>query len=693
MGKAWWQDRPLRIYHPNTREAEMGNLDIKRFVDGCLAINAEAVVFSAGGIFAFYPSEVPYHFVSPVIGKRDLLGEFVKEARARGLRVIARMDFSKARDDVNAEHPEWFMRDAEDRPDIRPKSSLRSTCPVAGYQNEAFGHKVLKEISERYGVDGFHLNAGGFHNFFCYCDACRTSFGQLIPKDPQEDPELWYRFLRWRVEAYAQQLASYYRVIRESNPNSFFTAELPGPEYTEWGGHGGYHLPALRDSFSQLVRTTGGMRLARSCRWWPGLTVDQIHALGKNAIVNIKFNMRDLNLTQTIMPPAEFAFNAYQAIAHGAGLKLCTFSIPENLLDRRPLPTIAQVFGFMRRQREVLDSSQPVIQVVLVWPERALIKNYASGSSTLGSLRGEVVGLYAAMRSRHILLGILYDEQLSSESLKAYGAVVLPTAVWLEKSEAEAFAGYVRAGGRLILLDSPAAFPDVQVKPVPQVLSEISGIRFTDEINQMNYALFADVFGSVGSRPDILKNLGAIALSQPYRRVEIGSRTQVWMRGVQSDDPASTEQLGMLEAAGDPLLVKTRAGEGDVLYFASGLGQMFTETGHGDYAKLLEAMIFDGIATLPPLLTNAPSSVGVNLAHWTRGLVVHLVNGAGPAPLDETAPLGPIELNLECKGGAKVTLRTPEKQTQELTFDKHGDRIIVSVPSLGAYSQVVVESD
>ena len=107
--------------------------------------------------------------------------------------------------------------------------------------------------------------------------------------------------------------------------------ELPGPERTDWGGHGGFHLPAVKDSFSQLLRTTGGMRAARSSRWWPALTADQVRALQKTPIVNIKFNMRDLNLTQAIMPAAELTFHAFQAIAHGAGLKLCTFSVPEYL--------------------------------------------------------------------------------------------------------------------------------------------------------------------------------------------------------------------------------------------------------------------------------------------------------------------------------------------------------------------------
>jgi hypothetical protein len=67
----------------------MRNLDVARFVAECVALHAEAVVFSAGGLFAFYPSEVPYHHVSPVICSRDLLQEVVTEARSKGLRVIA----------------------------------------------------------------------------------------------------------------------------------------------------------------------------------------------------------------------------------------------------------------------------------------------------------------------------------------------------------------------------------------------------------------------------------------------------------------------------------------------------------------------------------------------------------------------------------------------------------------------------
>src|SRR6202163_3240742 len=89
-----WHQRPLRIYHPNPREFELRTLDVKRFVAGCEATEAEAVVISVGGVYAFYPSQVKYHYVSPVVGERDLVGEIASACAEQNLKVIARVDFA-----------------------------------------------------------------------------------------------------------------------------------------------------------------------------------------------------------------------------------------------------------------------------------------------------------------------------------------------------------------------------------------------------------------------------------------------------------------------------------------------------------------------------------------------------------------------------------------------------------------------
>jgi len=390
-----WHQRPLRIYHPNPRESELRTLDVKRFVAGCVQTRAEAIVISVAGVYAFYPSRVKYHYVSQVIGDRDLVDEIATECGRQNLRVIARVDFAKAREEVWGDHPEWFQRDPQGAPVTR--DNYYAACPLGGYQNAEFAYPVLREILNRYPVDGFHLNAGGFDGY-CYCANCARDYAGKLPMDPVADPAAWRQFLRWRREVISRQMAGYYRVLREVNPQSFFMAELWGEERPQSALSSGYHPPSLvqHNSFSQLLFTSAEMRTARDSRLWVGLTADHAHAAGGRSLINIKMQMRDLRLSQTFMPPAEFTRCAMQALAHGAGLKLVTLAIPERVLDARTLPRAREVFAFMQRQAEVFDSMAPLASTALVWPDDALLEGSALEGKMAEALRAEALGLYGA---------------------------------------------------------------------------------------------------------------------------------------------------------------------------------------------------------------------------------------------------------------------------------------------------------
>lgn len=79
--RPWWTGG-LRIYHPN-----MSALDL-------LDMDANAVVISAGGLVAFYPSQIAGHNVSLLLEGRDFLREVIPRAHEKGLKVVARIDFS-----------------------------------------------------------------------------------------------------------------------------------------------------------------------------------------------------------------------------------------------------------------------------------------------------------------------------------------------------------------------------------------------------------------------------------------------------------------------------------------------------------------------------------------------------------------------------------------------------------------------
>ena len=702
--KPWWKDHLVRIHHPNISEYEFQDLDVKRFIADYQGVNAEAIVVSAAGIYAFYQSKVPYHYVSPVIGDRDLLGEIIAEAHTQGLRVIARVDFGKARESVLKEHPEWFQRAANGQP-VPARVGYR-TCPVGGYQKEAFAIPVLCELLTVYKVDGIHVNSSGFDGY-CYCDNCATAFGEPIPTDPQRDSRTWNRFLHWREGAISSQLEEFYRVISELNPEALFMGELPGPQSPAWARSAAFDLPSMTMGYTNYLFSAGRLAEARDFRWWVGLAARQGHAAGSkgNPIINIKMPMRDLRLTYAFMPSAEFAFFGYQAMAHGAGLKVPTFpGLLQNQLDPRVVPALTDVFTFMRQQQEVLDTMEPNVPVALVWPDRAFFEGCVQDPTAAlegraaNGLRNEFLGLYSALTARHVQFGLLYDEHISTESLKRYEAVVLPTAVWLSDEQAKALASFVRDGGRLVLLDSPAATyqADQHFRPMPSALAKLIGGKWSEKTaerqipTEREYALPATE--SLTAR---LQQLGPVGLNMPYRRIKAGRSAQVWLRGSTQfiNSPVSPENQAKLEAGRDPVLLIVSAGKGQVAYMATGLGQMAFDIRHPDYASILEAMLYHQSSSTPALLTNAPSSVEVTLARYSRGMVIHLINTAGPAPLDEPAIVGPIELDLAWDGPASARLFVPGAPPIVLRSVKEAGRIKIEVPHLAAYAQVVIGSE
>ncbi len=678
-----WHQRPLRIYHPNPREFELRTLDVKRFVAGCRATEAEAVVISVGGVYAFYPSAVKYHHVSEVVGDRDLVGEIAAACREQNLRVIARVDFAKAREEVWRDHPEWFRRDPKGA--FVKRDSYYAACPLGGYENAEFAFPVMREILQRYAVDGFHLNAGGFDSY-CHCANCERAFGGKPPASAEPDPAAWRAFLRWRREIISGQMAGYYDVMRAVNPQAFFMAELWGAERPDSALSAGYHLPSLvrHNSFSELLFTSAELRTARDSRLWVGLSADQAQGAGGRPLINIKMEMRDLRLSQTFMPPAEFARCAYQALAHGAGLKLVTLAIPERVLDARTLPQARDVFAFMKQQAEVFDTMEPLASTALVWPEGALLEGAAMAGKTAEALRAEALGLYTGLKLRHVPLAIIYDEQISAERLRGFEALVLTTATWLSETQAQALATWVREGGRLIVFDSPAADP-AGFRALPSALTELIGGTWTQTSKRARYtALVAE------PAPAGLQGLGPLPLTLPYREVKASLQAQVWYRAAHSDDAAAPEDIEDLRVAEDPIILRAAAQRGSVFYIATGLGQMIERLGHGDYVILLDAMLRHGAEKPPMLISNAPGTVDVTLARWRHGQVVQMVNSTGPAPLDAVIRLGPIETDIAWEGPATVELVTQGEATQMLPAARGNGRLRFTIPWLDAYAQIVI---
>src|SRR5262249_2567521 len=103
-----WYQRITRWGQTNITEVDPDRYDIGWWRKYWRQTQTQGVIINAGGIIAYYPSEVPFHHPAEYLNGRDLFGELCQAAHEDGLAVFARMDSNRAHADCFQAHPDWF---------------------------------------------------------------------------------------------------------------------------------------------------------------------------------------------------------------------------------------------------------------------------------------------------------------------------------------------------------------------------------------------------------------------------------------------------------------------------------------------------------------------------------------------------------------------------------------------------------
>ena len=108
-------------------------------------VYADGACISAGGMCAFYPTDVPFHHRSEWLGDKDTFGYLVRGCRKLNMTVIARVHPHCIRDDAAKAHPDWVAVNANGQ------KARHMVIPTAGSValgpcNFEFMPQVLTEI-------------------------------------------------------------------------------------------------------------------------------------------------------------------------------------------------------------------------------------------------------------------------------------------------------------------------------------------------------------------------------------------------------------------------------------------------------------------------------------------------------------------------------------------------------------------
>ena len=440
-GTQQWYEKPFGMVHPNLREID-SDMDTDEVADWIVEHGASAWLQSVGGITANYPTDLDFQIMNPVAAARDsgdLIADTVTSGRARGIRILGRMDFSKLHLEVAQQHPDWLY--------ISPNGTwqnhtgdLVSACPSGEYYQERI-FDILGEVVDRYGFDGFFVNWAGMNerDYFrvyhgvCHCESCQrgwtSEFGDTrMPHGPWDS-----NYKEWQLwsDGIVQNWTA--------KVSAFLDERAPGAGIIRFGAAADVMFYEPNNALDREI--------------WHHATTETV-STHKSANPNkpVLANCASfIDHAYRITPENEHHYAQYhlQAMSRGANPSSYMIGYPGKI-PWSGMDTAGELMRFHRDWSDVYAGMTPVAKTALVLPKEVLFSN----STLFEAALSEYKGLYKSLQELHkpfdVVSQLDFPKVASSDSIDRYELIILPNMGVLPADDAEALDEWVARGGKVL---------------------------------------------------------------------------------------------------------------------------------------------------------------------------------------------------------------------------------------------------
>ena len=633
----WWMDEPIRLVQTNLRETDAA-LDPQRHVQQVAEFGANALLFNLGGIVAFYPTRVDYHYPSAYLPQgRDLFGEVLSEAHLRHIRVIGRFDLSKTQKPVFDAHPEWFFKRRDGQPAIYNR--LYSTCINGGYYRD-HAPKILTEALERYEVDGLFFNMFGNPSSDysgnplgpCQCEACRSRFQALYGRPLPDAPDDTYRrFMAQSAEEVADTLA---QLIHRKRPKAAFLTYI--------------------QSHTDGIMSESNTAVNRPLPLWLYSASDNVDRARNSEPGKMAFNLCmsfiDYPWRFAPVPAGEIRLRLYQNMAHGAG------------------PAFTVLGTLDQEDMSAVRAARPIFQWHAEHEDLYVRQENAARVLLLGSRQASYRGFFRLLAEQHIPFAVSDNLKWLEDKSRRFDLVIVPD------GPSAGLEAYVREGGRLLVAGTTPPPFGAKTKSGEQPHSRIQGYWRIRDHSLFPSLAHTNLLFFDGEYVELEQQAApALTLIPPAM---FGPPEKVW----------ADKQETVI-----PGLSVVKHGSGEMVYIPWDVGSLYYRNSSPAHAGFMADLVDHLISGRRQLRTDAHPLVEITVMRQPdkRRTLVHFVNLTGHS---DTAYFDPVpfrSVKVQVRGDFNRARAVATKKPLSLT--RKGDYVSFVLPQLNGYEVVVLE--
>ena len=675
----WWKRNNLRVIQMNLPAYEAATINADSIVTDLVGCSANTLLINAGGIMAFYPSRLDFHYRNPYLKDNNVLADIVRKCHDKGIKVIVRFDFSRVHESIFRAHPDWCYISPKGERIINTDMYVVSiNAPYV--QEKAFN--IIEEVINTFPIDGIFLNMPGYQvnnpyegkyhgidqNEYDKKRFAEFSGGKVLPTEENKADPLFQQYLEFKkvtVEEWSEKL---HKLVKSRNEQ--------------------IAICTYSDKFVDIIRHES--QSMTTLPYWPYTASDNVgnavnsfpdHIISNASIQQISFQSR-----YNAVEPEETRIRLYENIANGSGLDMSMMGDMRGYEDERNYPVFRKIYSFHKKNEAYFGKYKSVAQIAVVAP----------GAWPNGEPMQEYRGIQLMLREAHIPFDIVEDGQIANleQKVKGYKLIILPEITYL-KPEALRVLKEASQQGTHLIATNRTLFNS------PETLRALFGAKIEKKDNDGagNYLVPDDrsIFRSFKGQSMLFWkfNLGLYDLSGADRKL-----LPILAKG----RPGPPEIIGGHDSTGYYALGIKIHPNSKAALFPINLGRIYYMHGYQEHKNLLLDMIRHMLPEIAQNFeTNAPARVETvwkkfikntpenQLKNTSDGHILHLINltGFSGNTYFEPLPVNDLQFRIRlAKKPQKVFTLTNHKP---LNFTWKDGTVSVVLPRLAEFESIVME--
>ncbi len=613
----WWENYPWRMVQTNLRQIDMEHMDAAAYAQSLSDFGATVVTLNAAGILASYETEHPCHYRSEHLTGDSLL-EMIHECHKRGIRVIARTDFSKVHESLAQAHPDWLYRDTEGK--VSNYNGFVQVCMNGEYQQKIM-FEILREVLSTHPFDGLFCNMSGFLMMDysgkiyppCQCGNCRRLFreqyGLDLPKSHNFADPVYLKYNEFKGRCTAQHKHKLHALVQGISPE----LAMNGFEYQRSESNTDIGRPAWPYSASSNSRIIKG--------------VDSACPVDNASTDFIGFRYRDISVSPWLMK-----LRQWQNLANGGAVSLFVMGTLDNHRDISSFAPTKEVFAFHKAHEELYTHMESAARVVLLRAGNAQRPD------------PEANGWVRALTESHVPFDELVVNELTGpEKLAGKTHLILGDIRGIGSRQAQIVDAFAEQGGTVIATGAAgirgrsAALACLGVASVKETRRGLmSSMLLVDEEER-------DTFPTCKEAP-------YIAIGPELVVTEPAENTKGYLRLVEEHSFGPPELCYFTGVSEIPGILVHSHGKGKGIYVPFKLATLYFQEGYQNSLNLIQDMLFS-LGSIPRIAPDLTPMVEIVLRRWEGKTLVQLVNHSGIFANSYVKPLPVRDIELYLDSG------------------------------------------